>query len=352
MTAGGFFGSVGTFVAAHPQAVFATACVVAVAVFLRCVWWCNQRDRAALVRQHQLETARLLRAQQLGGVAVDGVFVQVTSSPGTHADGAADPLRWFGLARDTYQPPAVPGVAQAPASHVCSVCEVSPMADVHQPRYVLLPCRHQWCGCGAAKPVTSPSLLPPALRPQPVDPTAAYAAAAHNTTVRMDATDDDDAVSRPAASHCIHCGSGVAAVIDVHQLFLDMDHPGGDGSLNGAAAKQVRTYVTSPLRRAEAVPGFPTSPAAAAAVEIQPEIDAPDCCVCLAAPSSVVALPCMHLATCCDCGHRIAAAAHRQASPPFADAVSCCPLCRTPIRAMAVLDDVLLSAAVHAAAKR
>ena len=176
----------------------------------------------------------------------------------------------------------------------CSRCDAPEVRDVSSPRYLLLPCRCEWCACGAKDAST--------------DGLARYTAA-------------------NGSSRCTRCSTSVTAVVDLYQLHMDV------GGHKSSAEPSLRSFG----RLHSTV------------------FDAPDCCICMSEPSCVAALPCGHLCACVDCGHRLAediSVLGRDAATGAAEVGGRCPLCRATLRSMIVLDDVQLAAAVRAVGKR
>jgi hypothetical protein len=250
--------------------VWILAGVICLAVLWRTVRRCPRRARTDAAYEAWIAAMQAaLLAEEQGGDAPDG-----TPAP--------DAVQWFGCGtrRDT--------------SGGCCRCGGPRVADAELPRYLLLPCRCEWDGCGDDG----------SGRGRPLE---RYATAS-------------DTVGAPK---CGGCSAAVAEVIDLHHLFVEVD---GTAAVNIDSARSFG-------RAHSAV------------------IDAPDCCICMSEASCVVVGPCCHVACCTDCGHRIASepARQRNAVTGRGEVVSRCPLCRVTITAMTVLDDEQRDAAVAAA---
>jgi hypothetical protein len=190
---------------------------------------------------------------------------------------------------DAYGDGDVTWFAAAAGDSSCVRCGGAPPRDVASPRYLLLGCRCEWCGCHAAQGA-SPS-------------------------------------QRYNRSSCERCGSAVQTVVDLHRLYLEIDPDSAHAPPQTSARSFGRFHSTV--------------------------FDAPDCCICMAEPSTVALLPCGHLAGCNGCTRVLVANATNYRG---ADGVmvtgSRCPLCRSAIAGLLELNDDQLATAVRSAAKR
>jgi hypothetical protein len=202
----------------------------------------------------------------------------------------AEPVKWYGtrqLATVAIGATAAVKVVECTVSG-CSV-QISGVPVAH--RYLLLPCRCEWCGCGStdsqpAKCVTGPDLV------------ARYPG---DKTISIHSSSGPPLETKV----CMNCQSPIESIVDVCAVYVETcDEMRSDPAISSV------------------------------------DKNTPLCCVCLAEPVSVVALPCGHLSTCSSCAHRLTrGVARRGAEAGSVEVSSQCPKCRSRTSAMAVLDD-------------
>jgi hypothetical protein len=217
----------------------------------------------------------------------------------------ADPVRWYGTrqlaALDVSETKAIA------MPHSCSVIDCPRASAATEPlKYLLLPCRCEWCGCGAAS-MEAVARFPTDFNKEPL--VRAYPGIDVVTVAEF---------GKMRTFSCRSCTAPVEKILNVGGTFVEEEEEKRSSD------------------------------------KFDDDHDgAPSCCICLSEPVSVVAMPCGHLSTCTSCAHRLMKGVPRRgANPTTVEVSSQCPKCRAKTDAMTVLDRDQVRLAVQTARNR